>query len=115
MGVGSPYGDRKVFVLSRKPHRSAKNIIFYSENFSDLISSLKSQFSKNIYCDGGSETVHRLLQEDLIDELIISVIPVLLGDGIPLFKSGYPEKELQLVGSKSFEKGLVQFYYSLKK
>ncbi|MDP2888050.1 MAG: dihydrofolate reductase family protein [Bacteroidota bacterium] len=65
----------------------------------------------DIYCDGGAETVHQLLQEDMIDELTISIIPIFLGDGIRLFKGGLQELKLQLVNVKSFEKGLVQMRY----
>ena len=111
MGIDWPYGDRKVYVLTRAPKPDSGHIQFYSGSLSDLISTLKSQEGKHIYCDGGAETVHQLLQEDLIDELIISVIPIMLGDGISLFKGGLPEKRLQLIKSTSFEKGLVQLHY----
>jgi len=49
-----------------------------------------------------------------MDELILSVVPVLLGNGIRLFKDGRPEQELELVSAKSFETGLVQLYYKIK-
>ena len=77
----------------------------------NLISILKNQEGKHIYCDGGAETVHQLLQEDLIDELTISIIPVLLGDGIRLFKGDLQEQKLQLINAQSFEKGLMQLRY----
>ncbi len=111
MGFDLPYGDRKVFVLTRTPKPDSGNIQFYSGSLPDLISTLKNQEGKHIYCDGGAETVHQLLQEDLIDELIISIIPVFLGDGIRLFESAFSEKRLQLVKSTAFEKGLVQLHY----
>ena len=113
MGVEFPYGDRQVFVITRNPRPDSGKTIFFSGNLADLVLSLKSQFGKNIYCDGGGETISQLLQENLIDEMTISVIPVLLGDGIRLFGQGFPEQKLQLVSSKSFEKGLVQLNYIL--
>lgn len=111
MGYDLPYGDRNVFVLTRNPKPETNKITFYSGNLSNLISGLKKKEGKNIYCDGGAETVYRLLQDNLIDELIVSIIPVLLGDGIRLFKEGFPEQKLQFVQAKSFEKGLVQLHY----
>jgi dihydrofolate reductase len=111
MGIELPYGSREVYVLTRTPGPDSGTVRFYAGNLSDLISTLKSQEGKHIYCDGGAETVHQLLQEDLIDELIISVIPVLLGDGIRLFKGDLQQKKLHLASSKSFEKGLVQLHY----
>jgi dihydrofolate reductase len=111
MGIESPYGTRMIYVLTRSSKPDSGTIRFYSGSLSDLISNLKSLEGKHIYCDGGAETVSRLLQEDLIDEMIISIIPVLLGDGILLFKGGLPEKKLQLISTNSFEKGLVQLHY----
>ncbi|MFA5326606.1 MAG: dihydrofolate reductase family protein [Prolixibacteraceae bacterium] len=111
IGYELTYGDRNVFVLTRNPHPETDKITFYSGSLPELISNLKSKDGLNIFCDGGAETVHRLLQDELIDELIVSIIPVLLGDGIRLFKEGFPEQKLQFVQAKSFEKGLVQLHY----
>jgi dihydrofolate reductase len=115
MGVDFPYGERDVFVLTSNPQPSTGKIRFYCGNISELISNLKSKGGKHIYCDGGAETVYRLLEEDLIDEMIISIIPVLVGSGISLFKIGIQESGLQLVSSKSFEKGLVQLHYIIER
>jgi dihydrofolate reductase len=111
MGIESPYGERQVFVLTRNPNLASDKITFYSGSLPVLISSLKSKSGKNIYCDGGAETVQRLLQDDLIDEFIISIIPILLSNGISLFDKSVQQRKLQLVKSKSFEKGLVQLHY----
>lgn len=111
MGFDLPYGDRNIIVLTRNPHPVTGKITFYSGSLSELISNLKSQAGLNIYCDGGAETVHQLLQMDLIDETIVSIIPVLLGDGISLFGKGPQQKNLQLVSTESFRKGLVQLHY----
>ncbi len=50
----------------------------------------------------------------LFDELIISVVPILVGDGTRLFKDSRPEQELELVSIKNFESGLVQTHYKMK-
>ncbi len=55
--------------------------------------------------------VTELLKDHLIDEFYISVIPVLLGDGIKLFQYNETASNLQLISAKSFEKGLVQLHY----
>ena len=111
MGIEWPYGSREVYALTRSSKPDSGTLHFYSGDVSDLIFKLKSQEGKHIYCDGGAETVHQLLLEDLLDEMIISVIPVLLGDGISLFKGGLQEKKLRLISTDSFEKGLVQLHY----
>lgn len=111
MGYEYPHRDKDVYILSRSPHPGNGSFKYYSDNLKDLIVRLKSSKGKNIYCDGGAEIVNELLRENLIDEFIISVIPVILGDGIPLFKKEGPELRLRLVNSRHFEKGLVQLHY----
>ena len=111
MGYELPYPEKDIYILTRTPKPDLDTKKFYTGSLSDLISKLKNTGGKNIYCDGGAETVHRLLMEDLIDEIIVSIIPVLLGDGISLFKNGFQEMKLQLINSCAFEKGLVQLHY----
>ena len=52
-----------------------------------------------------AKIVNELLKQDFIEEFIISVIPILLGDGKRLFKDGRPEQKLKLISAKSFDKG----------
>ena len=111
MGVDSPYGDREVYVLTRTAHENSGKITFYSGDLKQLVTTLKSKSGKNIYCDGGAEIVQQLLNLDLIDEITISIIPVLLGKGIRLFDKTYPQQKLKLIESKSFLKGLTQLHY----
>jgi dihydrofolate reductase len=114
MGVESPYGDRDVFVLTRTPQENSGKTIFYSDNLKELVTTLKSKPGKNIYCDGGAEIIAQLIHENLIDEMTVSIIPVLLGEGIRLFNGNFQEKKLKLTENKSFEKGLVQLHYLLE-
>jgi len=105
------YGERDVYVLTRTPRPDSGRIKFYSGDLAELIENLQKQSGKNIFCDGGAETVSQFQQNNLFDELIISIIPILLGDGIKLFGKSLQEQRLQLVSSKSFDKGLVQLHY----
>jgi dihydrofolate reductase len=109
-----PHKDKEAYVITRKNLPSIGNTHFYSGDLSELIERLKSKEGKNIYCDGGSQLVHELLKIGAIDEIILSVIPVILGDGIQLFKHGTPERTLSLISSKNFASGLVQLHYSLE-
>ncbi|WP_317197625.1 dihydrofolate reductase family protein [Chryseobacterium tagetis] len=61
-----------------------------------------------MYFDGGAEVINELLKQDLIDELIVLVIPVLLGNGTRLFQDGRPEQILEFVEAKTFDTGLTQ-------
>lgn len=110
-GIEFPHKDKKCFVITRSPRPAIGNIVFYSNSLKDLVDKLKKEEGKSIFVDGGAEIVHELMVHNLIDEFIISIIPVLLGSGIPLFKSGRPENKLKLLHSTNFEKGLIQLHY----
>lgn len=108
-------GDRAVYVITRTARPAVGKTKFYTGDLAELVRELKGKSGKNIYCDGGAEIIDELLKNDLIDELIISVIPVLLGNGTRLFKDGRPEQELELVNTKTFDTGLIQLHYRRKR
>ena len=114
--IGSSHydnGQRDVYVITRTERPQVGRMIFYTGNITELVKRLKSEKGKNIYCDGGAEVINELLNHDLIDELIISVIPILVGNGTRLFKDNRPEQILEFVGVKSFDKGLTQRFNSI--
>jgi dihydrofolate reductase len=108
-------GQRDVYVITRNERPQLGRTTFYSGNLTELVKRLKSETGKNIYCDGGAEVIDELLRHDLIDEFIISIIPVLLGNGTRLFKDGRPEQTLEFITAKTFETGLTQLHYKRKK
>ena len=112
MGYDFPHSDKDAYIITRTSRPSVGTVKFYSGSLKELVARLKSEPGKHIFVDGGAEIVNEMLKDDLIDEFYISVIPVLLGDGIPLFKSGRPEIGLKLISSESFDKGLVQLHYT---
>ena len=71
---------------------------------------LKQKDGRNIFVDGGAMVVNDLLNDLLIDEIILSVIPVILGDGTRLFQQ-IVSQTLSLKQCKQFETGLVQLHY----
>jgi len=116
--IGSSHydnGQRDVYVITRTERPKAGRTTFYTGNLTALVQRLKSESGKNIYCDGGAEIVNELLKNDLIDELIISIVPVLVGNGTRLFKDGRPEQQLVLVNAKTFDTGLTQLHYRRKR
>jgi len=116
--IGSSHydnGKRDIYVITRTERPQMDRTIFYTGNFTELVKRLKSEKGKNIYCDGGAEVINELLKYDLIDELIISVVPVLLGNGTRLFKDRRPEQTLEFIEAKTFNTGLAQLHYKRKK
>ncbi|MGN6602739.1 MAG: dihydrofolate reductase family protein [Ginsengibacter sp.] len=116
--IGSSHydnGERNVYVITRTARPGVGKTTFYSGDLTELVQKLKSENGKNIYCDGGAEIINELMRSDLIDEFIISIIPVLVGNGTRLFKDNRPEQNLELVNVKSFDTGLTQLHYKRKK
>ena len=111
MGLDYPHVNKDLYIITRTPRPAVGSTKFYTGNLKELIQNLKSTKGKNIYVDGGAEVANELLNDNLIDEFYISIIPALLGDGISLFKSHRPDLKLKLISSKSFNKGLVQLHY----
>ena len=115
--VGSDHynnGQRDVYVITRNARPGVGKTTYYTGDVGELVKKLKSQEGKNIYCDGGAEVINELLKLKLIDEFIISVIPVILGDGVRLFKDRQNEQLIELVRTKTYESGLVQLQYRSK-
>src|SRR6476661_9680240 len=108
-------GQRDIYVITRTERPQSGRTTFYTGDLTVLVNKLKSEQGKNIYCDGGAEVINELLKHDLVDEFIISVIPILLGDGVRLFKDGRPEQTLELLTAKTFDTGLTQLHYRRKK
>ncbi len=111
MGFEYPHKDKDVYIITRTERPAIGTFKFYTGNLSQLVKHLKTLPGQNIYCDGGAEIANQLMQNDLIDKYIISVIPILLGNGIRLFKDGRPEQKLELISTKEFKKGLTQLHY----
>jgi dihydrofolate reductase len=107
-----PHEDKETYIISRQLKQGLGNVQYYSGNIKELVDRLKSQSGKNIFVDGGAEIVNLLLQDLLVDEWIISVIPIMLGTGVRLFKDGRPEQKLKLVHTSQFKSGLVQLHYA---
>ncbi len=106
-----PHADKDAYIITRTYRSNIGKTNFYTGKLKDLVFRLKSKKGRNIFIDGGAEIVNELLKENLIDEFIISIVPILIGNGTRLFKDGRPEQILKLVSAKSFDRGLAQLHY----
>lgn len=107
-----PQADKfDCYVLTRDIRPSEYGVNFYTGSLEALITELKTKPGKDIYCDGGAQVVQLLMENQLIDEYIISVIPIILGDGKRLFLGGVPCSNLKALPPKYFDTGLVQLHY----
>jgi dihydrofolate reductase len=99
------------YVITREERPPEGKIKFYNGKIQDLMAELHSHEGSNIFIDGGAELINELMKNDQIDEFIISIIPIFLGNGIRLFKDYRPEMKLKLVSGKTYDSGLVQIHY----
>ena len=106
-----PHADIDSYIITRTPNPAKGKISFYTGNLKELILELKQNAGKNIFIDGGAEIVNLLVKDNLIDEYIISIIPILLGDGVRLFRGSIMEQNLELISSKQYDTGLIQLHY----
>jgi dihydrofolate reductase len=110
-----PYGKKPVFVLSTRPLAPAPRdavIEHMSGDPAEIVAKLEARGILHIYVDGGT-TIQRFLQAGLIQRLIITRVPVLIGDGIPLFGSLARDVQLRPVATRQYASGLVQTEYAI--
>ena len=111
-----PYEDLPVVVLSSLdveiPDDLRGKVKVDGGDPIDIVSRLEATGSKHLYIDGGA-TIQRFLQSGLITDIIITQIPLLLGDGIPLFGSIYTEIPLKHMETASSANGFVQSWYQV--
>ncbi len=113
-----PYGDTPVMVLS---HQAAPRVLpdgatieFAHGSPETLVQQFKSAGDKHIYLDGGN-VIQQFLAAGLIDEIILTQVPVLLGSGISLFKAALDEKLWGVEGVTNYPNGFVQTHFKKRK
>ncbi|MCU1299940.1 MAG: hypothetical protein JWQ87_224 [Candidatus Sulfotelmatobacter sp.] len=96
------------YVYSRsKPPGKCDGWTFVNESPAAFIAKLRKRPGKDIWLMGGGELLRDFLKADLVDELHLGIVPVLLGKGIPLFPSGFPQRDFALVENKTYSKGMI--------
>ena len=114
--LGWPYGDIPVFVFSNRDLTTTRsNVSFLSGDIEKVLNEELRNNYKNIWLVGGSDLAKRFLKLDLVDEIIVSIMPVLLGDGVLFFDHIEREKRLHLKDSKAYSDGMVEITYEILK
>lgn len=111
VGLGEwPYAGKRVVVLTHRPAAAAHGEVFRAGEPAALVAGLQAEGARRIYVDGG-QVISQFLRAGLVDELTISIVPTLLGHGIPLFQGETPRRALRLASSHVYPSGLVQLRY----
>ncbi|MDH5432661.1 MAG: dihydrofolate reductase family protein [Gammaproteobacteria bacterium] len=112
-----PYVDKRVIVLSKKmqqiPSAFEDKISLFSGKVEELVVDLQSRGYKHIYIDGG-KTIQSFIRAGVMDELIITQIPILINKGLPLFAEFSHDIKLKLTRSQSYPSGFVQSRYDIE-
>ncbi|MFB2920823.1 dihydrofolate reductase family protein [Aerosakkonema funiforme] len=116
LGFGEyPYKGKQVFVFSNTlPGQKDNNVEFVGGDLNEFVNNLRQSPGGDIWLVGGGEIIHYFLKHSLIDELILSIHPIILGDGIPLIvKDASLQTSLKLKDVKTYDSGLLQVSYDL--
>jgi dihydrofolate reductase len=115
LAPGRRFGPEiECFVFSQTiPEGDSKGVHFVSGDIGEWLWTIRQQPGKDIWIVGGGDMARSFLERKLVDEIILSIHPRLLGDGVRLFLKPYPEIELELTGCRPYSTGLVQLFYTV--
>jgi dihydrofolate reductase len=110
--LGWPYGDTPtVVVTTRDLPRARRSVEFYSGDLGRLVAEILAPRYGNIWLVGGAMLCQSFLRLGLVDEIRLSIAPVLLGDGLHLFSNSSPEERWRLKDVVAYQTGFVELVY----
>ncbi len=103
------------YVFSRRPPPASlpPGVRFVTESIAAFAQRLRTQAGKNVWMMGGGDLIAAFLDEEAIDEFIITMVPTFIGEGIPLLAPRHREVALCLLGVQQFPDGVVQLHYAV--
>ncbi len=114
--LGWPYGDVPVYVMTHRDLTAEReNVQFHSGDLTNLVNNQLRPHYNNIWIGGGSKLTKEFLRLKLADELIVSIMPIILGDGTLFFDYIGQEQLLHLKEVKAYKDGMVELCYEIKK
>ncbi|HEX5170381.1 MAG TPA: dihydrofolate reductase family protein [Cyclobacteriaceae bacterium] len=109
---GPPYPDKEIIVVSSTLKETPfENVVIVNDDLPRYVSNLVKSKGKNIWLFGGATVAGVLFERNLIDEMHLAIHPIVLGNGISLFKKGV-RRSLRLSRSITYPSGLVQLIYN---
>lgn len=105
-----PYAGKAVHVLTHRPAEGRRGERFHAGPPGEVLEALGAAGVRRLYVDGG-RVVSQVLAAGLLDELTVSILPVVIGKGIRLFEDAGPERWLTLRETRSWPSGMAQLRY----
>ena len=113
---GWAYGDKPTIVLTnRNLPNERRNIEFYSGDLNKLVNERLKPNYKNVWVAGGAMIARDFIREKLADEIIVSILPIILGDGLLFFNHIGKEQTLHLKNTTAYKNGMVELCYEIVK
>ena len=113
--LGWPYGDTPIVVVTgRNLHPAKKSVEFYSGDLRTLVDEKLAPRYRNIWLVGGAMLAQRFLELGLVDDIALTIAPILLGDGLRLFGTSLTEKRWDLKNVVAYRNGFVELSYSAR-
>lgn len=114
--LGWPYGETPVIVLTSRDLTSDRPTVeFYSGDLAELVNDRLRLHHKNIWMVGGAATTKAFLQQELADDVIVSIMPVIVGEGTLFFDFVGCEQRLHLKDVTTYKDGMVELWYEVKR
>lgn len=117
LGFGEwPYREKKSYIFTRQkePMRRENNVEFVSEDIGEFVRQLKGNTEEDIWLVGGSQIIKVFFEENLVQDLIVFVVPIILGSGFSLFDHIGKEIGFRTGRVERYENGLVKLEYEVK-
>ena len=107
-----PYADKPTFVFTRRNLQAEmQNVYFIVGDPQQVLSSADFSQFRRLWLVGGSTLIASCLKKGLIDEYVLTILPVILGHGLRLFSSPVPEQWLTMDSCQHYERGVLQIHY----
>ncbi len=112
-GLDWPYSDYDTYIVTKNSNLTVHtpNTSPLTGNLKDFVTELKKTAQKDIWLVGGGQVITEFINEDLLDKMIIAIMPKIIGEGLPLFAHKPKETHWKLIEAKPFDTGVVSLTY----
>ncbi len=113
--LGWPYGEKPVFVFNKRELQSDRESVLFlnGEVSHELANTIKPRY-KNIWMVGGPQLASEFFKQGLVNELVITIVPIILGSGLPFFQEISKDIQLLMKKTRAFKDGMVETTYQVK-
>ena len=109
-----PYKDKKSYVFTRNNTLTNDGNVEFISNLDKFVKDILLNLDGNIWLVGGGQIISSFVNNGIVDEIILSIVPIVLGKGIPLFQNIQKETKLELAKITNYDK-LVELHYKILK